>query len=182
MAQGQSGDGLLRWLLGGLAVGGIVLGLLIAAYAIGYHRGKEHKTGAPQAATTTTATTTTTAQPPPTTTQAAPSTTPALSAAQLAARGTHLYTSDGCSACHSLSGSAGAGPTFKGLAASSVALADGSTVTADGAYLARSITDPDAQVVKGYQPGIMSAAVAGYGLSGKAADVKALVAFITAQR
>ena len=177
MAQGQSGDGLLRWLLGGLAVGGIVLGLLIAAYAIGYHRGKEHAKGAP-AATTTTAST---PQPAPVTTQAT-STTPAVSPARLAARGTQLYRSDGCSACHSLSGSAGAGPTLKGLAGSSVALADGSTVTADDAYLTRSITDADAQVVKGYQPGIMPAAVAGYGLSGKPADVQALVAFITAQR
>jgi len=180
MAQGQSGgDGLLRWLLGGLTVGGIVLGLLIAAYAIGYHRGKDHVKGTQAAATTTT--TTTAPQPAPTTTQAAPSTTPSPSPAQLAARGTQLYTSDGCSACHSLSGSAGAGPTLKGLAGSSVALTDGSTVTADDAYLSRSITDPDAQVVKGYQPGIMSAAVAGHDLSGKPADVQALVAFIKAQ-
>ena len=182
MAQGQSGDGLLRWLLGGLAVGGIVLGLLIAAYAVGYHRGKEHATGKAAATAAITTAATTTAQQPPATTQAAPSTTPAASPAQLAARGTQLYTSDGCSACHSLSGSAGAGPTFKGLAGSSVALTDGSTVTADAAYLSRSITDPDAQVVKGYQSGIMSAAVAGHGLSGKPADVQALVAFITAQR
>ena len=107
---------------------------------------------------------------------------PSLSPAQLAARGTQLYTSDGCSACHSLSGAAGAGPTLKGLAGSSVTLTDGSTVTADDPYLARSITDPDAQIVKGYSSGIMSAAVAGYGLSGKPADVQALVAFIVAQR
>jgi len=180
MAQGQSGDGLLRWLLGGLAVGGIVLGLLVAAYAIGYHRGKDHaRVVAPTPAATTT---TTTPQPAPTTTQAAPTTTSTASPAQLAARGKQLYTSDGCSACHSLSGSAGAGPTLKGLAGSSVALADGSTVTADAAYLARAITDPDAQVVKGYQPGIMSAAVASHDLSGTPADVQALVAFITAQR
>jgi len=179
MAQGQSGDGLLRWLLGGLAVGGIVLGLLIAAYAIGYHRGKGHATGARPATTTTAAST---PQPAPTTTETAPTTTPAVSPAPLAARGKQLYTSDGCSACHSLSGSAGAGPTLKGLAGSTVALTDGSTVTADDAYLARAITDPDAQVAKGYQPGLMSAAVASYGLSGKPADVQALVAFITAQR
>ncbi|HVP75390.1 MAG TPA: cytochrome c [Gaiellaceae bacterium] len=180
MAQSQSGDGLGRWLLGGLVVGGIVLGLLVAAYAIGYHRGKDHaRVVAPKPAATTT---TTTPQPAPTTTQAAPTTTSTASPAQLAARGKQLYTSDGCSACHSLSGSAGAGPTLKGLAGSSVALADGSTVTADAGYLARSITNPDAQVVKGYQPGVMSAAVASHDLSAKPADVQALVAFITAQR
>ena len=35
-------DGLWRWLLGGLAAGGVILGLLIAAYAVGYHRGQHH--------------------------------------------------------------------------------------------------------------------------------------------
>jgi cytochrome c2 len=175
MAQGQSGDGLLRWLLGGLVVGGIVLGLLVAAYAIGYNRGKTHARGSTTAAATTTGTT----QPAPTTTQAA--TTPTVPAAELAARGKQLFASDGCAACHSLSGSAGAGPTLKGLAASSVTFTDGSTATADDAYLSRSITEPDAQIVKGYQPGIMSAAVAGYGLNGKPADVQALVAFLKTQ-
>ena len=41
MAQGQ-GDGLLRWLIGGLVFGAIVLGLMVAAYEIGYHHGKDH--------------------------------------------------------------------------------------------------------------------------------------------
>ncbi len=180
MAQGQGGDGLLRWLLGGLVAGGIVLGLLIAAYAVGYHRGSAHARGA---ARTPAATTTATApQSTPTTTAAAPGATTAASSAQLAARGKQLYASDGCSACHSLSGSAGAGPTFKGLAGSSVALTDGTTVTADDAYLARSVTDADAQVVKGYRPGIMPAAIAAYGLSGKPSDVRALVEFIKTRR
>lgn len=175
MAQGQSGDGLLRWLLGGLVVGAIMLGLLVAAYAVGYDRGKTH------ARRSTAPTTTAESQPAPTTTQAAPSTAPTVPAAQAVVRGKKLYTSDGCSACHSLSGSAGAGPTLKGLAGSTVALTDGSTATADDLYLSRSLTEPDAQVVKGYQPGIMSAAIAGYGLSGKPADVQSLVAFIKTQ-
>jgi cytochrome c2 len=177
MAQGQSGDGLARWLLGGLAAGAAVLGLLIAAYAIGYHRGKAHASGAAPTATAT-------ERPPPTTTHAAPATTAAATvpAAQLVARGKLLFTSDGCSACHSLNGSAGAGPTLQGVAGSSVTLSDGSTVTADDAYLARSLTDPDAEVVKGYGSGIMSAAVAGYDLSKKPADVESLVAFLKAQR
>jgi len=171
MAQGQSGDGLGRWLLGGLVVGVIVLGLMVAAYAIGYDRGKSHERK--------------TAAPAPTTTQSASATTattPSTSPAQLLARGKALYTSDGCSACHSLTGSAGAGPTFNGLAGSTVTLTNGSTVTADDAYLSRSITAPDAQIVKGYQSGIMSAAVAGYGLDKKPADVQALVAYVKAQR
>jgi len=178
VAQGQSGDGLGRWLLGGLVVGAVVLGLMIGAYKIGYDRGKTHATRS----ATPAATTPSTPQPAPTTTQTAPTSAPTVPAAQLAAQGKQLYSSDGCSACHSLSGSAGAGPTFKGLAGSTVTLTDGSTVTADDAYLSRSITEPDAQIVKGYNPGIMSAAVAGYGLPGKPADVQSLVAFIKSQR
>jgi len=178
MAEGQSGDGLGRWLLGGLVVGAIVLGLMVAAYAVGYDRGKTHGTRSERA----TATTPSKPQPAPTTTQAATTPASTVPAAQLAARGKQLYTSDGCAACHSLSGSAGAGPTFKGLAGSTVTLTDGSTVTADDAYLSRSLTEPDAQIVKGYNPGIMSAAIAGYGLPGKPADVQSLVAFIKTQR
>ena len=174
MADGRSGDGLVRWLLGGLVVGGIVLGLLIAAYAIGYHRGTSHAHRTTRPAATTTATT----QPAPTTTQAATSPASTVPTAQLVARGKQGFASDGCSACHSRTGGAGAGPTVKGLAGSSVTLTDGSTVTADAAYLARAITDPDAQVVKGYQSGIMSAAIAANGLAGKPADVQALVAYI----
>jgi len=55
-------------------------------------------------------------------------------------------------------------------------------VTVDDAYLERSITDPDAQVVKGYHQGIMAPAVAGLGLSGKPDDLRALVAFIKSQK
>ena len=73
------------------------------------------------------------------------------------ARGKTLYTNLGCIGCHSLNGAAGTGPTWKGLYGSQVALADGTTVTADAAYLAQSINDPDAATVKGFQPGIMSA-------------------------
>ncbi len=36
-----------------------------------------------------------------------------------------------------------------------VTLADGSTVTADEAYLRESVTNPDAKIVKGFNAGIM---------------------------
>jgi cytochrome c oxidase subunit 2 len=58
----------------------------------------------------------------------------------------------GCSTCHSVDGSDGAGPTWKGLAGSKVELESGKTVTADDAYLTKSINNPSAQVVKGFQP------------------------------
>jgi mono/diheme cytochrome c family protein len=178
MAQAQSpgGDGLTRWLVGGFVAGLIVLGLMIAAYAVGYDRGKSH--GKRTAARPTTTTPKPLPPPPPTTTAAKPTQSPA----KLAALGRQLYMSDGCSGCHSLDGSAGAGPTFKGLAGSTVTLTDGSTATADDAYLARAITDPDAQISKGYRSGIMSSAVSGFGLKDKPADLQALVAFIKAQR
>jgi len=166
-------DGLWRWLLGGLAGGAVVLGLLVAAYAVGYHRG-QHRTTPRAAATTTSRPTTTTSKPGP----AGPvQVTPAL-----VARGKALYTSDGCSGCHSLTGAAGAGPTFKSLAGGTSTLTTGESVTADDAYLQRSIADPDAQIVKGYRQGIMTPAVAGLGLSAKPDDIRALVAFIKSQR
>lgn len=167
---GQGPDGLWRWLLGGLAGGAAVLGLLIAAYAVGYHRGERHTISSTRATAVAPAATTTTSKPatlPPV--QATPA---------LVARGKALYTSDGCSACHSLSGAAGAGPSFKGLAGGTSMLTTGETVTVDDAYLERSITDPDAQVVKGYHQGIMAPAVAGLGLSAKPDELRALVAFI----
>lgn len=60
-----------------------------------------------------------------------------------------------CSSCHSSDGSRIVGPTFKGLYGSSVTvLVDGQerTVRADEAYLERSIREPNAEIVKGYQP------------------------------
>lgn len=172
------GDGLWRWLLGGLAAGGVILGLLIAAYAIGYHRGQHHPSGA-AAPTVPTPTTTT-----PTTTTTATSRTvgPVAVTPGLVARGKGLYTADGCSACHSLSGSVGVGPSFKGVGGSTVTLSSGQAVTADDAYLERSIADPDAQIVKGYRAGVMSAAISRYDLMAKPDDIRALVAFIKSRK
>lgn len=163
MAESASTDGLLRWLVGGLVVGAIVLGLLVGAYEIGRHRGGSEKAGTAPRATV------------PVTTTTAPGGTGTV-------RGKQLFTADGCMSCHSIDGAAGVGPTVKGLAGNRVQLVDGSTVTADDAYLANAITDPDAEIVKGYQKGIMAGAVSGFGLANKPQDVAALVAFIKAQR
>ncbi|HEY8723320.1 MAG TPA: cytochrome c [Gaiellaceae bacterium] len=175
----SSSDGLWRWLLGGLVGGGIILGLLIAAYAIGYHRGQHHlrtAASAPPAAstpTTTAAPTTTTPTPAPGPVQATPA---------LVAHGKSLFAADGCSGCHSLTGTAGAGPSLKGVAGSKVTLLTGQTITAQDAYLQESIASPDAQIVKGYRAGLMPAAIASYDLSGKLDEVRALVAFIKSQK
>lgn len=57
----------------------------------------------------------------------------------------------GCTACHSTDGSEMTGPTFKGLYGSKRTLANGSSVTADDAYLRESIEHPEAKVVKGFE-------------------------------
>ena len=171
-------DGLWRWLLGGLAAGGVMLGLLIAAYAVGYHHG--HHQSAPPAtnATGRTASTTTTNASRPVSAGLGPVTvTPAL-----VARGKTLYTADNCAGCHSLSGAAGAGPSFKGLAGGTTTLDSGQSVTADDAYLERSISNPEAQIVKGYSGGVMAPAIAGFDLAHNADDLRALVAFIKSQK
>ncbi len=59
-----------------------------------------------------------------------------------------------CHACHSVDGSKGIAPTWKGLFGSQVDLADGTSVTADEAYIRESIENPSAKIVKGF-PNIM---------------------------
>ena len=56
----------------------------------------------------------------------------------------------GCATCHGSAGEGGVGPAFVGLFGSEVDLQDGSTVVADEAYLMRSIEDPNADKVAGY--------------------------------
>jgi mono/diheme cytochrome c family protein len=92
--------------------------------------------------------------------------------------GERLYRQYACASCHSLDGSEGTGPTFKGLAGSTVTLADGERVQATPAYLERAITDPDAQVTEGFNDGLMTASIDAYGLKDKPEDVRRLVEFI----
>lgn len=68
-----------------------------------------------------------------------------------AARGQLVAESEGCMACHSADGGPGTGPTFKGVAGASRPLTTGEFVTADDAYLRRSIVDPSSQIVDGFQ-------------------------------
>lgn len=86
--------------------------------------------------------------------------------------GKALVAQNGCLACHSTDGSALTGPTWRGLFGSTVDLADGSTVTADEAYLAESVLDPGAKVVAGFAPGIMPK------FSLTDAEVKDIVAYL----
>lgn len=65
-----------------------------------------------------------------------------------------LLESYGCTGCHSLDGSEGAGPTLKDLYGKERIVASGNgtrTVTADEAYLRRAIREPDADTLEGYE-------------------------------
>jgi cytochrome c oxidase subunit 2 len=68
-----------------------------------------------------------------------------------AALGEKLFVEKACSTCHVGSG-LGRAPSLNGLYGAKVLLADGSTVTADDAYIRESILQPNAKIVAGYQP------------------------------
>jgi len=70
----------------------------------------------------------------------------------LEGKGRALAQSKGCVACHSVDGSPGAGPTWKGLFGKTEAFADGSSQPVDEAVLKREISEPTAKVVKGFAP------------------------------
>jgi cytochrome c oxidase subunit II len=95
------------------------------------------------------------------------------------AQGKTLFLQFRCNVCHSIDGSRAAGPTMKGLAGSQVKLNTGQVVTANAAYLRQSITDPDTQIVSGYGPDVMSAALDPFTSQiNQTENVNALVAYI----
>lgn len=67
-------------------------------------------------------------------------------------RGRAVAQDVGCLSCHSTGGTDGLGPGLGGIWGDERVFDDGSTGVVDEAYLRRSIIDPDAQVVAGYQP------------------------------
>lgn len=73
-------------------------------------------------------------------------------AGSLPDQGKALAQNKGCVACHSVDGSPGVGPTWKGLFGKTETLLDGSTVLIDEAALRTDIRDPLARVVKGFAP------------------------------
>ncbi len=94
----------------------------------------------------------------------------------LAGKGQKLFGSLGCQSCHTTNGSSSTGPSFQGLFGRKTKLTSGQTVTANFAYLLRSIRDPDKQIVAGYSPGIMSSAIKPGSVS--LSDATALIAFL----
>jgi cytochrome c oxidase subunit 2 len=74
-----------------------------------------------------------------------------LPGSDLLAEGRTVAVQQGCFKCHSVDGSRHIGPTFQDLWQRREKLSTGEVVTADEAYLTRSMMDPAAQVVAGYQ-------------------------------
>lgn len=72
--------------------------------------------------------------------------------------GLTLLKKNNCLACHSLDGSRIVGPTFKGLYGSKVQVeTDKGEITeeANNDYIKRSIVDPNSEIVKGFNKGLM---------------------------
>ncbi|MEZ5063738.1 MAG: cytochrome c oxidase subunit II [bacterium] len=66
--------------------------------------------------------------------------------------GAILYDRKGCRQCHSLDGTGGVGPTFKGSFGNRRAWSDGSSGVMDENYIRESILNPKAKVVAGFDP------------------------------
>ena len=101
----------------------------------------------------------------------APETSPP--AGNLVEQGRRVATEQGCFKCHSTDGSRHIGPTWLDLYHRREKLNDGSFIDADEAYMTRSMMDPAADVVDGFQPVMPS-------FQGKISgpEVAALVEFI----
>jgi cytochrome c oxidase subunit 2 len=65
--------------------------------------------------------------------------------------GEKLFVEKACATCH-LGNGTGRAPSLNGVYEGTVRLADGSSVTADDAYIRESILNPPAKIVAGYQP------------------------------
>ncbi len=63
-----------------------------------------------------------------------------------------LADAKGCVACHSVDGSTGVGPSFKGLWGQTSQLADGTTRMVDAGFVKAMIQHPDATPIKGFDP------------------------------
>jgi cytochrome c oxidase subunit 2 len=72
-------------------------------------------------------------------------------ASSLVEEGRRVASEQGCLKCHSIDGTRHIGPTWADLYGRDERLATGKTVHADEAYLTKSMMDPAADVVAGYQ-------------------------------
>jgi cytochrome c oxidase subunit 2 len=76
---------------------------------------------------------------------------PVRPASSLVEEGRRVATEQGCMKCHSVDGTRHIGPTWIDLYMRTAKLANGKPVTADEAYLTRSMMDPGGEIVAGFQ-------------------------------
>lgn len=90
------------------------------------------------------------------------------------AAGKILYQRYGCNACHTLDGSGGTGPTFKGIWGETHEFDNASPTLVDANYVRESILNPGAKVRKGFENKMTS-------FKGQISDkeIDAIIAFIT---
>ena len=74
-----------------------------------------------------------------------------LAGANLVEQGREVAVQQGCVKCHTITGERHIGPTWLDLYLRKEKLTDGTTVIADESYLTKSMMDPGAQIVSGYQ-------------------------------
>ncbi len=72
------------------------------------------------------------------------------------AKGKAIAANNGCQGCHTIDGTASTGPTWKGLAGSTVHLTGGGSTKATDSYLIGVINDPSTLKVVGYDPNVMA--------------------------
>jgi cytochrome c oxidase subunit 2 len=92
-----------------------------------------------------------------------------------AQKGEKLVSNNGCVACHSLDGSEGVGPSWKGLFGSERALASGEKTIVNEGYLRISIINPNQDIVPGYPGNVMPSTYADL-LSDE--EIEDIIAFI----
>jgi cytochrome c oxidase subunit 2 len=63
-----------------------------------------------------------------------------------------IWESRGCNTCHSIDGTRGQGPSFKGIYGHEAKLADGKSALVDPNYIRESILQPQAKIVAGFEP------------------------------
>jgi cytochrome c oxidase subunit 2 len=93
------------------------------------------------------------------------------------AAGLAILKDQGCNACHSSDGTKIIGPTYLGLWGKPVVVVRNGkdvTVTADSAYIKKSIYEPNYEIVKGYQKDLMQS----YSKSINDADVAKIIGYL----
>ena len=76
----------------------------------------------------------------------------AVAGGSLVEQGQQIAESQGCIGCHSVDGTSGVGPSWKGLVGNTEILADGSAVVVNDDYLIESIKSPNAKIVANFPP------------------------------